>query len=275
VRAAVLPHSVLLAFSYRTVVTHKSVESKAQSIDDVIQRLTEIIAWSRQHRSRLGYFAALYRDVTSAVKARIDQRDFFDDNERMERLDVVFANRYLDAFDQYRAGRNVTRSWKYAFTVADQFWPIVLQHLLLGMNAHINLDLGIAAARTAPGAGLRELRDDFNRINTILAELVGDTERELAQIWPTLRFLSRFLGDVDDAIINFSMERARDSAWSVAERLARLDESGQTREIDALDRDVAEFAKVIRRPGWLLSAVTKAVRVGEIGSVRRKIDILS
>lgn len=251
-----------------------SVESAASSIDDVIRRLTEIIEWSRGHRSRLGYFAALYRHVTSAVKDRIDQRDFFDDNERMERLDVVFANRYLDAFDKYRAGHDVTRSWKYAFDVAEQFWPIVLQHLLLGMNAHINLDLGIAAARMAPRERMFEFRGDFNRINAILAGLVDDTQRELTEIWPVLRLMNRFLGNVDDAIIKFSMERARDNAWSVAERLALLDESKQARAIDVLDRDVAEFAKVIRGPGWLLSTATKAVRVGEIGGVRRKIEIL-
>jgi hypothetical protein len=250
------------------------MESEAQSIDDVIRRLTEIITWSRENSSRLGYFAALYRKVTRAVKARTDQGDFFDDNERMERLDVIFANRYLAALDRYRAGDKVTRSWNYAFAAARQSWPIVLQHLLLGMNAHINLDLGIAAARTAPGGQLGALHHDFNRINKILAGLVDDAQRDLAQIWPTLRFLNRFLGHVDDAVINFSMERARDSAWSVAERLAPMDDAERERAIDQLDQQVAVFAHVIRHPGWVLGTVTKIIRVGEIGTIRRKIDAL-
>ena len=67
----------------------------ATDIDGVIQQLDVIIDWAHRHKSRLGYFAALYRKVTLKVKEGISE-GFFEDGERMERLDVVFANRYLD-----------------------------------------------------------------------------------------------------------------------------------------------------------------------------------
>jgi hypothetical protein len=41
--------------------------------------------------------------------------------------------------------------------------PRVVQHVLLGMNAHINLDLGVAAAEVAPGPAIAGLRGDFDR----------------------------------------------------------------------------------------------------------------
>jgi hypothetical protein len=246
---------------------------QADTIDHVVDKLTEVIDWSRKSESRLGYFAALYRKVTVKVREGI-ANGFFDDGERMERLDVIFANRYLAAFEAYRNDERPTRSWEYAFRVSEQWWPIVLQHLLLGMNAHINLDLGIAAARTVPAAELSQLRDDFNRINTILAGLVGEVQNELAQIWLFLRILNRYLGDVETAIIDFSMERARDHAWSVAERLAPMSEAGQIREIEMLDEHVTTFAHVIRHPGIIGSAVNQLIRVGERGSIVRKIDIL-
>jgi hypothetical protein len=247
--------------------------SEANTIDEVITRLTEIIDWSREKKSRLGYFAALYRKVTIKVKEGI-ANESFDDGERMERLDVIFANRYLDAFESHRNDERPTRSWDYAFRVSRQWWPIVLQHLLLGMNAHINLDLGIAAARTVPSNELQDLRDDFNRINTILAGLVGEVQNELAQIWLLLRFMNRYLGSVEKAIINFSMEKARDHAWSTAERLSPLSEDAQAREIAKLDGDVAEFARVIRHPGILGNAVNRLIRVGERGSIAGKIGVL-
>ena len=152
------------------------------TIDQVIDQLTEIIDWSRKTKSRLGYFAVLYRKVTIKVKDGIAE-NFFDDGERMERLDVIFANRYLAAIDAYRNNTQPTNCWIYSFQIAKQRWPIVLQHLLLGMNAHINLDLGIAAARTVPSTALSSLHDDFNRINEILTELVGDVQDDLVQIW--------------------------------------------------------------------------------------------
>ncbi len=246
----------------------------ASNIDEVIARLDEIVARSRSDSSRLGYFAALYRKVTVKVKDGI-AAGFFEDGPRMERLDVIFANRYLAAYEQQRSGAAPSAAWAYAFEVADQRWPIVLQHLLLGMNAHINLDLGIAAAKTQPADRLGGLRGDFDKINEILAGLVGDVQNELARIWSVLRLMNRYLGSVETAIINFSMEKARDRAWSVAERVAPLDGARREAAIADLDREVALLGLVIRHPGIIGSSVMKTIRLGERGSVVRKIDILS
>jgi len=77
----------------------------------------------------------------------------------MERLDVTFANRYLDAVARHRAGRETTRAWGVAFAALGRWPPIVIQHQMLGMNAHINLDPGIAAAETRGTVDLAVLRD--------------------------------------------------------------------------------------------------------------------
>ena len=247
---------------------------QAQNIDDVIERLTEIIDEASRERLRLGYFPALYRRVTLRIRDGIAQ-GFFDDGPRMERLDVVFAGRYLDALEAWRSGGKPTTSWQAAFDAAGEFWPIVVQHLLLGISAHINLDLGIAAARTAPGAALAPLRADFDRINSILASLVDSVQQELAQVWPLLRFFNRRLGTVDDRIINFSMKRARAFAWNVAEQLAPLPEAAQAERVAELDAQVAKLAERIRHPGIVLGVVTKIVRLGERTSVPETIRILS
>ena len=238
----------------------------AASIDEVIERLDALLASAKANRSRLGCFPALYRKVTLAVKDRI-AADFFDDAARMEQLDVNFANRYLRAIHQYENGERTTAVWRFAFEVTEHWWPIVLQHLLLGMNAHINLDLGIAAIRTVGPKGLPALHDDFNRINQVLAELVGSVEQELAEIWPLLRIANRFLHGEQEAIINFSMNRARDAAWDFAAHLATLGPPEQEEEIRHHDADMLELAKLIRFPGLVLGTVTKFVRLGERGSV--------
>ncbi len=69
----------------------------AQIIDEVIARLDDIIADCKQRQSRIGYFAALYRRMTVAVRTGIAQKHFEDSN-RMEQLDVIFANHYLQAY---------------------------------------------------------------------------------------------------------------------------------------------------------------------------------
>lgn len=246
---------------------------RAKTIDEVIRQMDQIIDLAYRNHSRLGYFAALYRKVTVKVKEGI-AKGFFDDGDRMERLDVIFANRYLEAFEQCQNNVVPTRAWQVAFDASNRWWPIVLQHLLLGMNAHINLDLGIAAARTCPGNAVHDLKNDFNKINEILAGLVDEVERELTQVWPVLGLLDRIAGKTDEAVINFSMTKARDHAWNVAEDLACLEELEQMPKIDELDREMAALGRKVRYPGLVIGTVTKTIRLGERGTIPQIIDIL-
>ena len=103
---------------------------------------------------------------------------------------------------------------------------------------------------------------------------MGDVQNDLAQIWSILRLMNRYLGNIETAIINFSMEKARNHAWSVAERLAPLTEGAQTVEIAKLDAEVVEFARIIRHPSIVGSPVSQLIRLGERGSIPKKIDIL-
>lgn len=246
---------------------------QASTIDEVLQRLDGVIERARSARSRRGYFPSLYRKVTVGVQEGI--RDgVFEDGDRMERLDVVFANRYLEAVEAEERGETPTHSWQVAFEAAGRWRPIVVQHLLLGMNAHINLDLGIAAARAAPGAELESLHADFNRINQVLASLVDGVKEELSTVWPALRLLDRLAGDKEDRIINFSMVQARDQAWKHAESLAPLTEIDQATRIEGLDSWVADFGQVIWRPGLKARLITLIIRLRERGSVPEIIDLL-
>jgi hypothetical protein len=242
-------------------------------IDRVISDLDGIIEWSCTTSSCLGYFPALYRRVTATVQEGIAQ-NAFDDGARMEQLDVIFADRYLAAIEAHRRSAPVTEAWLAAFEACGDWSPIVLQHLLLGINAHINLDLGIAAAQTAGRDGLPALRNDFNRINGILAAMVGTVQEELTEIWPTLRVFSGYLGNSQTVVINFSMEKARDCAWQVAEELAPLGPEARDAAIARLDHRVAALANVVRKPGPVLGTVTRIVRLGERGTVPEKIQIL-
>ncbi|MFA7060303.1 MAG: DUF5995 family protein [Pedobacter sp.] len=247
-----------------------SIAIPAKTIDDVINQLTYIIDWAKENNSRIGYFTALYRKVTIRVKQGIKD-NFFDDGPRMERLDVIFANRYIQACYQHQTRQTPTQSWARAFDVTDRWWPIVLQHLLMGMNAHINLDLGIAAAETVSPDQLQNLKGDFEKINQVLANLVGNVQDELAEIWPILGIMNSFLGSVEKSVINFSMEKARDAAWSFAEELSPLTGAPRNKAIEEKDKLMAAFSNVIMHPGLKLSTVLKVVRLGERGTERERI----
>jgi hypothetical protein len=245
----------------------------AHHIDEVVQNLDRIIDHSIANESRLGYFPALYRKVTLRVARGVSQGQF-DDGDRMERLDVLFANRYLEAFELFQQGKAIPASWQLAFDTAAEWWPIVLQHLLLGINAHINLDLAIAAAATSPATELPGLRNDFNRINGILAALVDDVKTELTAVWPLLGLVDYVSGRGDDVLINFSMTKARDCAWQAAERLAAASLMEHESLVKQLDSRVVAIGRLVRRPGVLTGAATRLIRLGEQKTVRHVIEIL-
>ena len=71
------------------------------SIDDVIAALEKIIAEAEKNNDVSGYFAVLYLKVTKKVKEGIETNQF-EDGPRMEMLDVIFASRYLNAYQAWK-----------------------------------------------------------------------------------------------------------------------------------------------------------------------------
>lgn len=259
-----------------------------RSIDEVIEALEDIIQKAGEGNSSLAYFAVLYQKVTIKVKEGI-QGSFFDDGPRMEQLDIVFARRYLDAYYAYEKNSventidgpgnseveaTITDSWKEAFDLSRDTKLTVLQLLLLGINVHINLDLGIAAAEISKGRNIEDLHDDFNRINEVLSSLVNEVQDNLSNIWPPLKFILKKTGRLDDLIVDFSMEIARDGAWKFAQSMAAQPEEEWPEMIRLRDQKVARKADIIINPGWVSRLILWIIRLGERGSVREKINAL-
>ena len=81
-----------------------------ETIDGVLARLNGLLDDAIRDGRRIGYFVALYERVTSNVRHALIAGTVFDDNPRMERLDVVFANRFIEAWEQHLAGGSPTAS---------------------------------------------------------------------------------------------------------------------------------------------------------------------
>lgn len=245
-----------------------------ETIDDIIHSLDGIIDWAWSEESRAGYFAALYRRVTQSVKEGIAEGRF-DNGPLMERLDVNFASRYLAAFEQFRSRQQPTVSWQLAFAAAKHWRPLVVQHLLVGINAHINLDLGVAAALTAPGDQLPGLQSDFDQINQVLAALVATVEKEMAEASPLIGLLETFSLKTDTVIINFSLDEARKFAWHHAVKFAPMSATELDAAIKQLDSEVDLLGQLVVSPPWLIRAELLPIRVFESDNVRRVLDVLA
>jgi hypothetical protein len=245
------------------------------NINEVIYHLENIVNSAIRENDRIGYFAVLYLTVTKEIRNKIND-NAFENAELVEQLDVVFANRFLDAYYNHQEKKGITTSWQLAFNAASSWHPLVIQHLFIGMNAHIGLDLGIAAAIVCPGESIEMLNNDFYKVNDILGSLVDKVQENLSSIWPMLKYIDRLAGKLDEGLANFSIEIARDAAWKVALDLAKIEVSDeQSGYIQIRDKKVVDFSRKLYQPGLLLSVVCFLIRITEIGSVNGKIRKLS
>ncbi len=244
-----------------------------KTIDDVIKVLDSIMEESLNTQSVLGYFAVLYQKVTIKVKDGIENH-FFDNNERMEKLDVIFAKRYIDAYFAWKNNQALTLSWEKTFLLEKDKKKLVFQHLLMGMNAHINLDLGIAAAEISTKENIHLLKNDFIKINNILSSLVEEVQYGLSAIWPALKWILSKSGKLDNYLVDFSMEIARDGAWNFATIIVGQDSERWPQEVKIRDLKVAEKSRIITHPGKWIQFLLWMIRLREKGTVAEKIKKL-
>jgi hypothetical protein len=243
----------------------------ATNVAGVLDQLDALIADARSEGSRLGLFAALYRRVTRRVATGIAS-GFFDDGARMDRLDTNFANRYFAALNVQLAGRATPKAWGVAFDAANDPAAIALQHLLLGINAHINVDLGAAVAEVSPGDAVRR---DFERIGDILADMTDTVEAELDAVSPRIADLDAVAGKADERLAVFSIRGARDDAWVLATSLAITPPPLRSFVKRIVDDKAAFLGRVVAHPPPPAGKIVASVREVEERDVRRVIDVLA
>lgn len=247
----------------------------AETLDEVITHLEKIIQESKIQNNRAGYFAALYHKVTLQVKYGIDNGQFINGNN-IVKLDITFANRYFDAYQKWNDGKQVPQSWKVAFENCEKSSRLVLQHLLLGMNAHINLDLGIATVEVSSG-DISNLKNDFDAINLILSSLTYGVFNKLNVISPLLSLLG-FSGTKSNfMLIQFSMGNARDGSWCFAEKLSekQTNQHEYTKFIEDRDTEIAELGVSLTKTTGMLTFGIWLIHLFELKNVRKTIEILS
>jgi hypothetical protein len=225
----------------------------AKNIHEVISELDLIVQKSILDNNKLGLFAALYKKVTQNVGEGI-KNNRFQDGARMERLDVIFANRYLEAYKAYFEGKKITNSWQVTFEAAKNNNVLILQHLLTGMNTHISLDLGIASAQAAQGRPLAELEHDFNEINNLLGDLIDGVQTALSKASPIIFTLDWVAGKMDEDLARFNLGLFRKRAWGVAVLLYALDDTARHIAIEGMDKQIkSENTFFTSMAGTLLS----------------------
>jgi len=208
------------------------------------QTVTELRKIALDADDATGYFAALYLRVTNDIADGI-VHNRFQDGPRMERFVETFAARYIGA----RTGQiPMARCWKATLDVARDPSLLIVQHLLLAINAHVNYDLAQAAVEVAGHEGsLEAVRHDFDTVNDVLATTSVAVVRDLDLV---SRWTSEAAWLGGGRFFNFGLREARAQAWGAAQRLYPLAEAQRRAYVSELDELVSVLAYLITRPVW-------------------------
>ena len=223
------------------------------SIDDVLRTIDQVLDWSINAQSNIGYFATLYKRVTVAIRDAINE-GVFDDGRRMEQLDVAFARRYFNALnaffypDEYQGP---TLPWEVAFVGDRNDQAIILQHMMTGLNAHITFDLGLAVLAVAANS-LDTLENDFNRVNALLCSQIPGILDVVEQLSPEFRVIRRVLPSaVEVALLKRMVTKLRRSAWYFAIYMDLHPESARERRVNQASWTAATGAWYLQPPARL------------------------
>ncbi len=217
----------------------------------VIQRAAEAGPLGQQ--DGVAAFNHLYTIITTDVLAKIDAGNFFEDDDYLTTLDIVFARRYLNGLAANVRPEEGPKSWGVLLAARSNPHITALQFASAGVNAHVNFDLPFALIETCRqmnrpfGAGSQ--RRDYQTINRIFADTMSQVRHHLE---------CRILGVLDVGLVDHVNDRvgdltvilARDAAWHHAEELwpLRDDAAAMADRSEALDTLVSLAGRGILAP---------------------------
>jgi hypothetical protein len=139
-------------------------------------------------------FALAYLRTTQTYLAATQTDGFFQNPQFINHEEVVFGEMYMDAYDDWAAGRvaQVPPAWRVAFAAADDRAVSGSGNLLLGMNAHVNRDLAFVLAATglvrADGSSAKTDHDKINVVlNRVIQPLLAELGRRFDPQIPNIR----------------------------------------------------------------------------------------
>ncbi|MEV5355892.1 DUF5995 family protein [Streptomyces sp. NPDC052693] len=187
-------------------------------VDGVVRRLRALDA-ALPPGDGVAVFNRVYLTVTQTVDRYVDTGRFADPYAAIT-LDVRFAQRYLDAVDAAARDRRAPACWRPLFQFRRHPGVRPVQFALAGINAHIGHDLALAVVDTCRtlDCAPAELEDEFDTVGDLLVSLEERIREDLMPGPDLLQIadpLTHLLG-------SWSLERAREAAWTAARALWAL-----------------------------------------------------
>jgi len=209
--------------------------------------------WEMREDNR-GIFLRCYCMMTANMVAALEANRFRD-ADWVERLLHRFAEYYFEALACFDCGEAVPQVWQQVHKAAERDDLHVIQHLFLGVNAHINYDLVLTLYEmlqpewaTLSEQGKTRRYQDHMLVNTIIGETIDKVQDEVVEKYaPKMDLIDKLMGRMDEKLITGMISRWRKSVW---DRTQQLLQSQHEEEVNKRVQEVEEG--VIRTASWIV-----------------------
>ncbi|MGH4019482.1 MAG: DUF5995 family protein [Pseudonocardiaceae bacterium] len=238
------------------------IGSAYQTIEDVIEGFARLEQAFLARRDRRGVFVVAYLKITQELQRRIDANQFHNSHWVAD-YGVAFANRYHQALAAYeREDRaSVPEPWRISLDTSKAGSGLVMQDLMLGINAHINHDLAFALHEVGIDPDRNARYEDHTAVNAALRVATEEVQDRIAAMYATgLGVLDQLLGNLDEEFSLFSFQAAREHAWNMgAARVNARTELEQRLLTKTIENQSVLVSGLILTPNtpfpWLIEAL--------------------
>ncbi len=233
----------------QAIVPH--IKNQYESIDQVAESLTALEELFRSTKDNRGIFVVAYKAMTDKLVSTVRDQETgetqtFENLAWIKKYLVIFADFYRKSLYGHIQGRAIPKVWQFAFEKAENNKGVIsLQHLMLGINAHIVHDLPLTLDRIgidlASTPQLKSMKTDHDKVNQVLAEATNQIQNKVTRFQASQGYsiLEKIIGPLDEWVAKYYFEQQRERAWYNGLHLNHL---AQAKVIDGLLSEWFEWA---------------------------------
>lgn len=150
--------------------------SGTHTIYSILGRMEALIVFCEVNKEYAGIlpFLKTYHLVTKKVsESYLINKDYFEDFEVVEKLDIIFAGEFFKSFANLLDGKEL-KPWHKFYEYSLGGGEVNFLKMMLGINSHINGDLASSLYKSK-----FQSQNDFIKINDILLEVIPLAMNEL------------------------------------------------------------------------------------------------
>jgi len=199
-------------------------------------------------------FLSCYLMMTSNMLSAIEQREFLD-SAWVDNLLRHFAEHYFTALEAYEQDPTAAPPvWQLAHHAARDPDTLVLQKLLVGVNAHINYDLVLTLVELLESEWAVLSEDqrtgryaDYCHVNEVICQTIDTVQDQVLEPGlPLMDILDKFLGPIDEFLISNLINHWRETVWNNATLLLEATEPAeQARLIQRVEQEALRLGRII------------------------------